>query len=231
MKIHVGVPELRGKLERFPFSFVEIQAARAVPRGRVLKAIAQARPDLKIALRAAPDLLLDAEGEGAEKLALASKRVSFVVLPTTHRSGPTKENLRRLGLLADRLRSDSTRVAWEPHGIFEAAEEQRWAREAGLILVRDLTRAEAPEGPIGYTRIRSLGTSARPSLHRIDVLADALAAYEEAFLVAEGPGALRLRSELLRMFGSSPDGDELVEDGEEEEFDLDELDDGEEDDA
>lgn len=234
MKIHVGVPELRGKLERFPFSFVEIQASQSIPRGRVLKAIALARPDLTIALRTAADVLLGTDPEGIEKIARASARAAFVVLPTTHRTGPTKENLRRLSQVADRLRSDTTRVAWEPHGIFEPEEEERWAREAGVVLVRDLTRSPAPPGPTGYARIRAIGTSARPSSHHIDILVDALATYDEAFLIVEGPGALRLRSELLRTLGT-PESEEGSDEGDEDELDLeafeDELDGGEEDDA
>ncbi|OQX67050.1 MAG: hypothetical protein B6A08_17385 [Sorangiineae bacterium NIC37A_2] len=233
MKLHVGVPELRGKLERFPFSFAEIQAGRSIPRRRVLRTIQEARSDLVLSLRVAPDLALTLTSDVLEKLTLAAERAAFVVLPTTHRTGPTKENLRRLTELAQRLRSETTRVAWEPHGIFEPEEEERWAEEADVLLVRDLTRATPPEGSIVYTRLRSLGTSARPSLHRIDLLAEALTAYEEAYVIVEGSGALRFKKELTGALGSQEAAFEWPDEEDEgEELDLESFaqdeDDGEE---
>lgn len=221
MKLHVGVPELRGKLERFPFSFAEIQAARSIPRRRVLRTIQGARPDLVLSLRVAADFALASSSEDLEKLTRAAEHASFVVLPTTHRTGPTRENLRRLQELAERLRSETTRIAWEPHGIFEPEEEERWAQEANVLLVRDLTRATPPEGEVVYTRLRSLGTSARASLHRIDMLAEALTSYTDAYVVVEGSGALRFRKELTGALGSQEAAIDWGEDADEgEELDL-----------
>jgi hypothetical protein len=215
MKLHVGVPEMRGKMARFPFSLLELHVKPTMLSPKGLKAARVERPDLAFVLRAPLDFPLESPADGLGLLAEPLKAITAegIVLPTGPRFGPTKENLKALCRAAELCRGSARFVAWEPHGVFEITEAARWAAEADVVYVSDWTREPAITSPIGYTRLRALGRSGGISQHNVDRLLELLPDFEEAFVIVEGDGAARLKKELTgALAGAGGDSDDLDDD-------------------
>jgi hypothetical protein len=237
MKVHVGVPEIHGKVAKFPFSLLELNVKPSMLGAKGLKSIATERPDLAFALRAPSDYPLLPEATSLALFAdpLKAIRPEAIVLPTGPRFGPTKENQRLLSEVVKACQSVARFVAWEPHGVFEVAEAARWAEDAGAVYVSDWSREAALTGPIGYTRLRALGRSGGISQNQLERILELLPDFGEAFIVVEGEGALRFKNALAAALeeegllggGEDEDGDE--EDFEDDEEDLDSEDDEEDD--
>lgn len=248
MKLHVGVPELRGKSARFPFEFFELSVRPGMMGPKLLRGLVAERPELVFCLRAPLDMVAQPGAENLEPLAetLRAVQPAGLILPTGPRFGPSRENQRALARVAEAGRKVARFVAWEPHGVFEVEEAARWAGDAGVVLVSDWTREAAVTGGIGYTRLRALGRSGGISQHHVDRLLELLPDFEEAFILVEGDGALRLKNELSAAlaaglagsgFGGADDdfeddaGDELEDDADPDDDDFDDGDDSDGDDS
>jgi hypothetical protein len=108
----------------------------------------------------------------------------------------------------------AARIAWEPRGVWSPEDAEAFARELDIVAVRDLAQSDAPDGPVVYTRLLSIGQQSILGQAAIERVAERLADADEAFVIVEGRGApgvaRRLRAELSL---SRVDGDELPEVG------------------
>jgi hypothetical protein len=200
MILAIGTTTLRGSIEKFGFDLLELPVSASMPRAVVLARYRESRPKLHLSFR------IDIDGSGPiaahsdfgrlKEAALAAGAASIVVA-TGPRFAPTEA--RRLDLIesAEALRSCARFIAWEPRGVWQASEAERWATAAGTVLVRDMTQAGPPPGPIAYTRVRQLGLQSRISQGAVERLAEGLHGQSEAYVVVEGDGARALRGRLL----------------------------------
>jgi hypothetical protein len=93
----------------------------------------------------------------------------------------------------------------------------------GVVLVRDLAEYEPPGGSVVYTRLLALGRNARIGAGIIERVSERLEGVEEAFVIAEGRGAVGLAKQLRNVeISEIPDDDEGDDDEFEDEFDEDE---------
>lgn len=200
MILAVGTTTLRGSIEKFGLGLLEVQATSAMPRPSVLARYRETRPELVISLRLSADgavpLLAHPDFARALEGARAAHAVA-VVLSTGSRFAPTEPRRRELAEAAAALRDAARFVAWEPRGVWQTEEAERWAEGAEVLLVRDLTQEDPTRGAIRYTRVRQLGMQSRITQGAVERLADALADSEEAYVVVEGDGAKTLQSRLL----------------------------------
>jgi uncharacterized protein YecE (DUF72 family) len=131
------------------------------------------------------------------KAVAAALKARFVVVQTPASATPTTRNRSRLGELQSSLAEAGVQVAWEPHGLWEADEAVGWAEQLGLVLVRDLSRDEAPPGSTVYTRLLALGESSRVRSGDAQHVAEQVASRQQVYVVMEGDGA-RQAAQLLR---------------------------------
>jgi hypothetical protein len=122
------------------------------------------------------------------------------VLSTGPRFAPTEARKRDLAAAVTALRGAARFIAWEPRGVWQLAEAERWAEATEALLVRDLTQEDPAAGAILYTRVRQLGMQSRITQGAVERLADSLSSCEEAYVVVEGDGAKTLQSRLLSLF-------------------------------
>jgi hypothetical protein len=226
----VGVPRLQGKLARYPFGLLEIQAASHLPRPKVLRAMKAERPGLTYSVRTQPSLLEAVTQEELTRVAQACEalQAEVVVLTSGPRFGPTERNRQILAQCKEAFQGKVRHVAWEPHGAFDEVGDE-WATDLGLLLVRDVTRESSPDGEVLYTRLRALGASAKITQYALDQLLEATLEREEAYVVIEGQGAMRVHQELMSAAGMVTEA--MGEEGEldDEEDDFEDFDDEDED--
>jgi hypothetical protein len=208
MILALGTTTLRGSIDKYGLDLLELPVNKSMPRPAVLARYRESRPDLHLSLRLVVDgpqtIALHPDFERAIEAGLAAG-ASAIVVSTGPRFAPT--DARRLDLIesAARLAAAARHVAWEPRGVWQMAEAERWATAAGVLLVRDLTQVEAPSGSIAYTRVRQLGVQSRIGQGAVERLADALAEKAEAYVVVEGDGARALRGRLTPLLlGEGP---------------------------
>ncbi len=202
----VGLPHLQGKLSNYAerYDLVELRPGdtplpsppklrrwrEQVPPSFVFsvvlpKAVAEFSKDPEIE-RGIDDCL-----EAAVAL-----QARCIVLATPPSIRPTAANRQRVVSLGARLPQTGHVLAWEPWGMWEREDVLETAYEAGFLPVFDGVRETLPAGPIAYTRIRALGSSAQLGTGSIERLADQLQGRREAFVVVEAPAAKRVRVEL-----------------------------------
>src|SRR6187551_753808 len=79
------------------------------------------------------------------------------LLQTPATATPTTRNKARIAELCERLRSPGVQQAWEPRGLWEAADLEALAESADVLLVRDLSREDdLGLGSVVYTRLLAL---------------------------------------------------------------------------
>src|SRR6185312_10346056 len=94
-------------------------------------------------------------------------------------------------------------IAWEPRGVWSDEQALAAAEELDLHLIRDLAREERlDDAPVVYTRLRALGEGARIGAAAAERVAARLEDADEAYVVADGAGAGRLRTVLREAFGA-----------------------------
>jgi len=237
-ELHIGSSSLIGALERYSelLDLLEVSTeANALPPPKRLKKWRESVGDefhfsvvLPRSLSSLPATGAEAELEAALEAARALQ-ATWLVLRTLPSVTPTDRSRRRLRELFEKLQGAAPRLAWEPRGLWTPEDAEACADGLGVTLVRDLAQADAPESPIAYTRLRSLGQQSRIGQGAIERVAERLEDVEVAFVVVEGRGApgvaRRLRAELgiedQRGLGEDEDEDE----GEGDEGDEDENDD------
>ncbi len=204
MKLLVGQASLQGGIRRYPFDLLELLVEPGLPRPAKLAAFREARKDRVFSLRLPPDAIAPGSGrEAVIERAIGSAEAleaEWIVVTTNPTTTPTGRNEGLLRSLVERVQADGRRIAWEPRGVWQPQEAERWADTLGVTLVRDLSREDPPPGEVVYTRLRALGFGARIGPSAVERVAARLEGANEAFVVIEGQGAARARvllSELL----------------------------------
>lgn len=204
MILAVGTTTLRGSIEKFGFDLLEVPVSPSMPRSTILARYRQARPSLHLCLRlqleGADTILTHPDLERAKEAGRVAGALS-IVLSTGPRFAPTEARRQDLADSVRALAGSARFIAWEPRGVWQPAEAERWAEAAGALLVRDLTQADPPPGPVAYTRIRQLGVHSRITQGAVDRLAEGLSSQAEAYVVVEGDGARALRGRLAPLLG------------------------------
>ncbi len=237
-RVHVGQAALIGKLERYAkvFDFLEVRAAPQLPSLSRLRRLRGDAPEgFSFSLVASPKLTELAASEPDAALVEATRAAAgalaarFVLLRTPHSVAPSARSRTRLARLVEALAGAATAVAWEPRGVWTDEDADATATRLGVVLVRDLAEYEPPEGPVLYTRLLALGRNARIGAGIIERVSERIEGAEEAFVIAEGRGAVGLAKQLRNVEVSEIPDDEEGDDDEledsdelEEEFDEDE---------
>lgn len=204
MRLLIGENSARGSIKRFSSDFLEMPVTEEMPKARTLREMRASRPELVFTLRLNPDVgLVGREHPDVERARGAAEALGaeVIVIPTGPRFTPTKGNLASLSELSAALRSEGVRVAWEPRGVFDTREAERWADSAGALLVRDLTREVAAPGETVYTRVLPFGTGARVTQHGREHLAEQLQDRDTAYVVVARDAVRSTRAELRGCFG------------------------------
>jgi hypothetical protein len=131
---------------------------------------------------------------------------------------PSARSRARLARLVEALRGASAGIAWEPRGVWTDEDAEAAAAELGVVLVRDLAEYEAPPGPVVYTRLLALGRNARIGAGIIERVAERIEGATEAFVVAEGRGAVGLAKQLRNIESSDVADDEEGDDADDEDY-------------
>jgi hypothetical protein len=163
----------------------------------------------------------------------------WIVFQTGSTVGPSSRVRTRLEALVSSLALPKRRVAWEPRGPFEADVAREWCNALGITLVEDLSQVdEAILSKSVYTRLRAEGAGARLAEGALEVLAERLAAAEEAYVVLEGRGSPKAKTRIRQAIESQlglaaravgadddeADDDEVDDEVDDEEADGDEAD-------
>jgi uncharacterized protein YecE (DUF72 family) len=222
----VGQAALTGKLERYAkvFDFLEVRAAPALPSpGKLRRLRGDAPEGFQFSVVAPPKLVelgtSEPDGGLVELVRAAADALAarWVALRTPAAVAPSARSRARLARLVDALRGASGGIAWEPRGVWTDEDAEATAAELGVVLVRDLAEHEPPPGPVVYTRLLALGRNARIGAGIIERVAERIEGAEEAFVVAEGRGAVGLAKQ-LRNIESPEVADDDEGDGDEEDF-------------
>jgi uncharacterized protein YecE (DUF72 family) len=234
-RVHVGQAALGGKLERYArvFDFLEVRAAPMLPSPSRLRRLRGDAPEgFCFSLVVPPKLaeLRDAEPDAelvaTTRAAATALGARFILARTPASVAPSGRARARLARLVEGLRDAATAIAWEPRGVWTDEDAEATANELGVVLVRDLAEHEPPAGPVVYTRLLALGRNARIGAGIIERVAERIEGAREAFVIAEGRGAVALAKQLRRIAsdeGLDEADDDEDDDGEfDEEFDEDE---------
>jgi uncharacterized protein YecE (DUF72 family) len=227
----VGQAALTGKLERYAkvFDFLEVRAAPALPSPSRLRRLRGDAPDgFQFSLVAPPKLVELAMSEPDAALVELTRAAAealgarWITLRTPAAVAPSARARARLARLVEAMRGASGGVAWEPRGVWTDEDAEATAAELGVVLVRDLAEYEPPPGPIVYTRLLALGRNARIGAGIIERVAERIEGADEAFVIAEGRGAVGLAKQLRNIESSDvADDDDGDGDGEDEDEDFD----------
>jgi uncharacterized protein YecE (DUF72 family) len=230
-RVHVGQAALTGKLERYAkvFDLLEVRAAPALPSfGRLRRIRSEVPEGFAFSLVVPPKLAELAASELDPALVEATRGAAtalgarWLVLRTPASVAPSGRSRARLTRLIEGLRGTAPSIAWEPRGVWTDEDAEATASELGVVLVRDLAEYEPPPGPVVYTRLLALGRNARIGAGTIERVAERIEGAEEAFVIAEGRGAVGLAKQLRQVEAEdAPDDDEEDEEFEGE-FDEDE---------
>lgn len=208
MQLFIGLNSHRGSIKRYGFDLLEMPISPSLPRLRTLRELRAQRTDLKFSLRLHPDSVqvgalhpdIARTTEAAEALA-----AEVIVVPTGPRMTPSSRNKLALARTFEALQGEGRRLAWEPRGVWGAAEAERIAEDLGALLVRDLTRERAPVSSTLYTRLLPFGSAARVSQNAVEILAQNLENAELAYVVVQSEGAKMLQSQLEDWFAPEED--------------------------
>lgn len=212
--VHVGLPSLRGSLARYAerFDLLEVRPVDSpLPKPAKTRAWRKEVPPAFVFSVVLPSVVssLKQSSDGDAALATALEHADALearclVLITQPDVTPTALNKRRLAALVERLPRDVVTVAWEPRGVWSAAETATIARELDLALITDATRDAAPKGAVLYTRLRGIGAGARSSSTGLERARESFAGRREVFAVVECDGALRVAKALRAPLDGAP---------------------------
>jgi uncharacterized protein YecE (DUF72 family) len=228
----VGQASLVGKLERYAkvFDFLEVRASPEPPAPSRMRRLRGTAPEgFHFALVVPPKLAELAVSEPDAALVDATRSAAtalgarWLTLRTPFSVAPSAKARARLARLADALRGAATGLAWEPRGVWTDEDAEATAAGLGVVLVRDLAEHDAPEGPVVYTRLLALGRNARIGAGIIERVSERLEGAEEAFVIAEGRGAVGLAKQLRHVETDEID-DDADDDADDGEFDTDDGD-------
>jgi len=235
-RILIGLPALKGKLDKYAkrYGMVELRPVDTpLPHGGKLAAWREQVPPsfaFSVVLpRSVAMLERGREPEEALRAAVDAARqlqARVIVLATPPTVRPTPAHRKRIKALAKKLPSEGHVLAWHAMGMWETEDVMATSNEAGFLPVFDAAQEPLPPGPVAYTRIRSLGHSARLGADRVAIIARQLLGRREAFVVvdAEIAGAVKAGLEAAAQAGDArapvpalfrPGQDALLHDDEE----------------
>jgi len=200
-----------GKLERYAkvFDLLEVRAAPTLPSTSRLRRLRGDAPDGFLFSVVAPPKLSELTTAELDPALLEETRAAaralgarWLVLRTPASAAPSARTRTRLARLVEGLSGAATGIAWEPRGVWTDEDAEATASELGIVLVRDLAEHEPPAGPIVYTRLLALGRNARIGAGIIERVAERIEDAEEAFVIAEGRGAVGLAKQLRQVEAS-----------------------------
>jgi len=207
MKLHVGQAILTGDLGRYSrrFDLLEVRSDPGkLPRLSKLRKWSSEVPEGFVFSLLLPRGCSTLESDKASSEALGQALeatealgAGWVVLQTPPSVTPTARSRERLAAFVEKLPRSERRIGWEPRGLWQDDEAEELASKLGVSLIRDISRSPAPASPIVYSRLRALGSAARLRMSAIERAAQELASASEAYVVIEGPGAVRATA-LLR---------------------------------
>jgi hypothetical protein len=211
MPILVGEARLPGEFKRYVkrFSFVEVDSEPGkIPAKARMQACAEAAPEGFVFSLIVPSSVARLEAAASAdadwKRAQTAARVlaaKWWVVRTPASVRPTSRARSQLSELFQRLQSTGQRVAWEPGGLWEDSAAAETAHELNVHLVQDIARQTPAPATTLYTRVLALGRGARVGLGLAEVVAERLQAFDEAFVVVEGRGAVELQKAVLTQQG------------------------------
>jgi uncharacterized protein YecE (DUF72 family) len=205
-RLLVGLPALRGKLERYAmrFDLVELRPVDTTlpPASRLAGWRKKVPPSFAFSVvlpravaELAPPAAFDAALEPALEAATALQ-ARCIVLATTPAVRPTPPNRRRIVELGRRLAGRGHVLAWHAAGIWGPEEVLPTAAEGEWLPVFDPVQQELPPGPIVYTRIRAMGHAQSLGADRLAAVADQLAGRRECFVIIDAQSPLRIKNGL-----------------------------------
>lgn len=244
MRIFVGQAGSSGDLRRYAgrFNLLELRAAHNLPKPATLARWKSEVPEGFAFSLVLPDELALLEASTIDESALertlaaaSALDATWLIVRTPPSARPSSRTRRRLEELVARLPRDQHRIAWEPRGLWEDEDAEQLAHALGVVLVRDVSKSEAPPGDVVYARLRALGSGGRVSSGAIEDAIDELDGKREAYVVVEGPTAARaakmLREALAGDEAFAHDDSDLDDDeDEDEDDDVDAIDDDEDED-
>jgi uncharacterized protein YecE (DUF72 family) len=196
MQLFVGRHQLEGDIARYAsrFNMLEVRAdASNLPRGARLLDWKKRVPESFAFSVVLPRTVGQFESSALDlgrTLELAEAlSAKWLLLQTPSSVGPSARMRERLAKLFEAVEHDQRRIAWESRGVWEDDQIEEFAAEHGVVVVRDVTRAEPPLGDCVYTRLLALGDGAQVRSSTATHVAEAVADCEEAFVVIEGHGA------------------------------------------
>lgn len=238
MTVHTGAT-----LDRFPgpkyqasLHFAELALRSPRPRPATLgKLRRDAKETMRIALVAHRESLRDESGtmkvdalkSEIDWLSRAATALSAcaIVLPTARELTTGQRDRDRLAAYVDALGRVSGRsIVWSPAGVWERDSAARLAEKLGLVLAFDPLQDDAPDGAIGYARLRAIGVRSRISTGMLATIAEKVggAPYGDAYVAIDSPTSYRDAKSLQSMIAGrvfeteDEDEDELSLDDEEE---------------
>jgi uncharacterized protein YecE (DUF72 family) len=215
MKLFVGQSELRGDFARYcrRFPLVEVRTgAGKTPRRKRLTAWRESAPEgfvFSVVLPPAVAELSDNSDDELKAALLAADELDakWLVLRTPASVRPDTRVRARLQELLGLL-SRTRRVAWEPAGLWEDDVADKLGAEAGAVVSRDVSRDPPPDGPLVYSRLRTLGHGGRLALGTADRVIEHVYDRDEIYLIVDGGGGLALVRELGELLGIAGAGNE-----------------------
>ncbi|MEY4548177.1 MAG: hypothetical protein RL685_4372 [Pseudomonadota bacterium] len=203
------------------YSFLEIDCEPGnVPGKARLQSCAAQAPEGFVFSLVVPAALASLEpGDDAARALKAAQAIAKLMRPrwwvvrTPPSVRPTRKAREDLSALFERLRSSETRIAWEPHGLWEDAAAVETASALGAYVVHDLAQAAPRAGDVLYARLQALGRGARVSLGLAERVAERASGFAEAFVAVEGKGAQEIQRALglLSESDTDSDADEAIE--------------------
>lgn len=195
-RVLVGLPALIGDVQKYAkrFDMVELRPVdTSMPRAATLRGYRKVTPPAFAFSVVLPRVVGSLEPGPAFEEALATAleaatatEARAIVLQTPSSVRPTAANRKRIAALFDRLPREGVVLAWEPTGMWEHGDILKTAKAAGAIPVIDAVADELAPGPVVYTRLRALGTSATIGASAVDKVAQRLRGRREAYVVVEG---------------------------------------------
>lgn len=197
--LFVGQASVQGDIARYAQNFnlleVHTEPGRLPKTAGLRKWVESAGEGFAFSLRV-PARMWSADATECAALIEYVKRVAETLKPavcllqTPATATPTTRNKARIVELCERLRLPGVALAWEPHGVWEAADLEALAESAEVLLVRDLSRQEDVElGSVVYTRLLALGDATHVRGGVAFEVAEKLSECEHAYVVMEGTGA------------------------------------------
>ncbi|HEX6767179.1 MAG TPA: DUF72 domain-containing protein [Polyangiaceae bacterium] len=225
-RVHVGQAALIGKIERYArvFDFLEVRASPAPPSPSRMRRLRGEAPEGFCFSLVAPQKLVELSASEPDAALVEATRAAanalgarWLALRTPAAVAPSARARARLARLVELLRGAATGIAWEPRGVWTDEDAERAAAELDVVLVRDLAEYEPPPGPVIYTRLWALGRNSRIGAGIIERVAERIEDADEAFVIAEGRGAVGLAKQLRQIEASDVPNDDEDDEGEEDE--------------